>query len=105
MHCFSGDRELLDRVLEMGLFVSFTCNLTFKNAGVLRETAKRVPPERLLLETDAPFLAPQSLRGRRNEPAYITELRDNLSALLNLSKDDIERITTENAKKVFRLNI
>ena len=79
MHCFSGDRKVLDEVIELGLYVSFTCNLTFKNAKNLREIAKTVPPERLLLETDAPFLAPQTYRGKRNEPAYITELRDILS--------------------------
>ncbi|MFC1576110.1 TatD family hydrolase [Candidatus Omnitrophota bacterium] len=104
MHCFSGDEKLLKSVLEMGLFVSFTCNLTFKNARGLREVAKLVPPERLLLETDAPYLAPQAYRGKRNEPAYITELRDILSELLGLSKEEIERITTDNAKKFFRIN-
>lgn len=103
MHCFSGDEKMLGEALDMGLFVSFTCNLTFKNAKALRETAKRVPPDRLLLETDAPFLAPEAHRGERNEPAYITELRDVLSELLGLSKGDLERITTDNAKKLFRL--
>jgi TatD DNase family protein len=103
MHCFSGDKKLLDEVLGMGLFVSFTCNLTFKNAKRLREVAKSVPAERLLLETDAPFLAPQTHRGKRNEPAYITELRDILSELLGISKADVERITTDNAKKLFGL--
>ncbi|MGB2705712.1 MAG: TatD family hydrolase [Candidatus Omnitrophota bacterium] len=105
MHCFSGDRKLLSEVLELGLFVSFTCNITFKNAARLREVAKAVPPEKLLLETDAPFLAPQAYRGKRNEPAYMTELRDCLSELLNLPKDEVERITTENAKRLFALNI
>lgn len=101
MHCFSGDRSALDKYLEMGLFVSFTCNLTFKNAHSLREVAKHVPPERLLLETDCPFLAPQAFRGKRNEPAYITELRDILAQLLNLAPAEIERITTANAKRLF----
>lgn len=105
MHCFSGDRGLLDEVLGMGLSVSFTCNLTFKNAKRLRGVAEHVPPERLLLETDAPFLAPQAYRGKRNEPAYITELRDTLSQLLGLPNDEIERITTANAKKLFNLDI
>lgn len=103
MHCFSGDKKLLDEVSEMGLFVSFTCNLTFKNAKSLREIARCVPAERLLLETDAPFLAPQAYRGKRNEPAYITELRDTLSEILGLSKDEIERVTTANAKKLFNI--
>jgi TatD DNase family protein len=105
MHCFSGDKTVLNKVLETGLFVSFTCNLTFKNARNLREVAKHAPCDRLLLETDAPFLAPQLYRGKRNEPAYITELRDTLAELLNLPKDEIEKVTTENAKKLFKLNI
>ncbi|MBL7157312.1 MAG: TatD family hydrolase [Candidatus Omnitrophica bacterium] len=103
MHCFSGDEKLLGEVLEMGLHVSFTCNLTFKNAKRLREIAKGVPLDRLLLETDAPFLAPQAYRGERNEPAYITELRDVLSEILNVSKEEIEKVTTENAKKLFKI--
>jgi len=103
MHCFSGDRELLGKVLELGLFVSFTCNLTFKNARSLREVARHVPADRLLLETDAPFLAPQSHRGKRNEPAFITELRDMLSELFNLPKEKIAKITTENAKRLFKI--
>jgi len=103
MHCFSGDKKVLSEVLELGLSVSFTCNLTFKNAKRLREVARAVPPEKLLLETDAPFLAPQKYRGKRNEPAYITELRDCLSELLGLPKDEVERITTENAKRLFGL--
>jgi len=105
MHCFSGDEKFLKKTLNMGLFVSFTCNLTFKNAGRLREVAKSVPHGRILLETDAPFLAPQAKRGKRNEPAYITELSDVLSNLLGLPKGEIEKITTENAKKFFKLKI
>jgi len=105
MHCFSGDRKVLGESLELGLYISFTCNLTFKNAKGLREVAKLVPPERLLLETDAPFLAPQSRRGKRNEPAYITELCGCLAELLDLPKDEIEKITTTNAKKLFKLHI
>ncbi|NQU95989.1 MAG: TatD family hydrolase [Candidatus Omnitrophica bacterium] len=103
MHCFSGDEKFLGEVLEMGLHVSFTCNLTFKNAKRLREVAKGVPLDRLLLETDAPFLAPQAYRGKRNEPAYIIELRDVLSEILNVSKEEIEKVTTDNAKKLFKI--
>ncbi|MBN1353148.1 MAG: TatD family hydrolase [Candidatus Omnitrophica bacterium] len=105
VHCFSGDRKELDEVLSLGLFVSFTCNLTFKNAKGLREVAKFVPKERLLLETDAPFLAPQAYRGKRNEPAYVTQLRDTFAELLNLPKGEIEDITTANARNLFGINI
>ena len=105
MHCFSGDDAFLEKCLEIGLYVSFTCNITFKNAKALRETAKRVPVERLLLETDAPYLAPEGMRGKRNEPAYMVTLIEEWSKILGLSKDDIARITTHNANTLFGLGI
>ncbi len=105
MHCFSGDAKFLKECLDLGLYVSFTCNLTFKNAKNLREVAKALPVERLLLETDAPFLAPQEFRGKRNEPAYLKYLVDEWAKLLGLSKGDIARITTHNADKLFELGL
>lgn len=105
MHCFSGDDAFLEKCLDIGLYVSFTCNLTFKNANALRQTAGRVPTERLLLETDAPFLAPQEMRGKRNEPAYLTSLVAEWSKILGLSGEDIARITTHNANKLFNLGL
>ena len=89
----------------MGLYVSFTCNLTFKNAKNLREVAAKVPPERLLLETDAPFLAPQEFRGKRNEPAYLVYLVEEWSKILGLSKEDVARITTHNSNTLFGLGM
>ncbi len=103
MHCFSGDEGFLKDSIEMGFYISFTCNLTFKNANKLRTLAKKVPPERLLLETDAPFLAPQEYRGKRNEPAYLKSLVEAHSKIHGLSCDDIERITTHNAICLFGL--
>lgn len=103
IHCFSGDSTLLREALEMGLYVSFTCNVTFKKADSLRETLKATPIERLLLETDSPFLAPEQKRGQRNEPAYISYLVDAISENLNIGRDEVERITTENARTLFRL--
>lgn len=105
MHCFSGDAPLLKACLDLGLFISFTCSLTFKNAKALRDVAKLVPSERLMIETDAPFLAPQEFRGKRNEPSYLKYLVDEWSRLANLSKEDVARITTHNANRFFRLNI
>jgi TatD DNase family protein len=105
MHCFSGDESFLKSCLDLGLYVSFTCNLTFKNAKKLRETAKLVPVERLMLETDAPYLAPEGMRGKRNEPSYMTVLLDEWAKLLGLSKEDIARITTHNANEFFNLGI
>ncbi len=102
MHCFSGDENFLKNCLNMGLYISFTCNLTFKNAGRLREITKLVPIERLLLETDAPFLAPQVFRGRRNEPSYIRYLAEELAGIKQISFEEVARITTENAIRLFR---
>ncbi len=105
IHCFSGSSDFMKECLDFGLFVSFTANITFKKADPLRMVARDVCTERLLLETDAPFLAPQALRGQRNEPAYLTHLAGEWSRLLDLSKDDIARITTHNANTLFRLDV
>ncbi|MCM8781438.1 MAG: TatD family hydrolase, partial [Candidatus Omnitrophica bacterium] len=92
MHCFSGDENFLKECLAMDLYISFTGNLTFKNADSLRAVAKQVPIEKILLETDAPFLAPQEHRGKRNEPAYIVYLVKEISKIHGLSSADIEHI-------------
>ena len=105
IHCFSGDEQFLKECLELGFNISFTSNLTFKKAQVLREVAKTVPIEKVLLETDAPYLAPESMRGRRNEPAYLAYLVDEWVKLTGLSKEDIGRITTHNANELFKLNL
>jgi TatD DNase family protein len=105
IHCFSGSRRFLEECLRLGFYVSFTCNLTFRNAKKLRELAKDVPIERVLLETDAPYLAPEGMRGKRNEPAYLEYLVGEWSRLTGLSKEDIERITTHNAGRLFGLGL
>ena len=105
IHCFSGGESFLKECLNLGFHISFTCNLTFKKGQTLRDVAKLVPIERVLLETDAPYLAPEGMRGKRNEPAYLTYLVDEWVKLTGLSKEDIERITTHNANELFRLNL
>jgi len=102
MHCFSGDEGFLKDCLDLGMFISFTCNLTFKNAGRLRDIARLVPMDRFFLETDAPFLAPQIFRGKRNEPAYLRYLAEEIAKIKGLSFSEVARITTENAKKLFK---
>src|SRR3990167_2280450 len=86
VHCFSGSREFLKECLDIGFYISFTCNLTFKKAEALRGVAKVAPMERVLLETDAPYLSPEGLRGKRNEPAHLTYLVDEWVKLSGLSK-------------------
>ena len=102
IHCFSGDENFLNACLSLGLFISFTCNITFKKSDGLRRLAKLLPLERLLLETDAPFLAPQTFRGRRNEPAYIRFLVEELATLKGVSFGDIASVTSDNALNLFR---
>jgi len=103
MHCFSGDEAFLKECLDMGFFISFTCNITYKNAGRLRDIAKLVPMERLLLETDAPFLAPQEFRGKRNEPMHVRYAAEEISKIKGLSFEEVAEATTYNAKMLFKL--
>jgi len=105
VHCFSGDAALLKEVLDLGLHVSFTGSITFDKAVSLKALARLVPIERLLLETDGPFLTPAPHRGKRNEPAYVRYLLDAYSDIYGLSRDDTARITTHNADRLFRLGI
>lgn len=101
VHCFSGTEEMAKACVDLGLYISFAGTITFPNACTLREAAKSVPVERLLLETDSPFLAPQPKRGERNEPSYLSFVIPVLSQIYGLSEKDIARITTFNAYKLF----
>ncbi|MBM3254882.1 MAG: hydrolase TatD, partial [Candidatus Omnitrophica bacterium] len=103
IHCFSGDSAFLKDCLAAGFMISFTCNITYKKAENLRALIKEIPLERLMLETDAPFLAPQGLRGRRNEPAFIKNLSEEIARIRCVDQEDIAIITTKNAKEFFHL--
>ncbi len=105
IHCFSGDAQFLRECLDLGFYISFTANLTFKKAQALRELAGTVPIEKVLLETDAPYLAPEGMRGKRNEPAYLAYLVDEWVKLTGLSREDVARITTHNANELFKLDL
>ena len=101
LHSFSGDWETAQAALELGYFLGFTGPVTFKNADSLRTVAKLVPLNRLLVETDSPFLAPQKYRGRRNEPSYVSLVVDQLAALHDVTVAELTRITTNNAAALF----
>jgi TatD DNase family protein len=103
IHCFSGDADFLKNCLDSGFFISFTCNLTYKKADNLRNLVKVTPLERLMLETDAPFLSPEGLRGKRNEPLYVKSLAQEIAKIKEVNFEDVARITTENARKFFNL--
>ena len=101
LHCFTGGRELAQRAIALGLFISFTGILTFKNSTALRDIAAKLPADRILVETDAPYLAPGRYRGKRNEPAYVIETANVLAEARGVSFDTIARQTTENFFRLF----
>jgi len=101
LHCFTGTRELALTGISLGLYVSFTGILTFKKSDDLRAIAAELPIDRILVETDAPYLAPGSHRGRRNEPAYVVETARVLAEVKGVSPEDIARQTTENFFRLF----
>jgi TatD DNase family protein len=102
LHCFTGSAELARRAIALGLFISFTGILTFKNSGALRAIAAELPADRILVETDAPYLAPGPFRGKRNEPAYVGEVAKALAQARGVSFDEIARQTTDNFFALFR---
>lgn len=103
VHCFSGDENFLKECLGLGFFISFACNITYEKAQGLRDMVKIIPLERLLLETDAPFLPPEGFRGRRNEPAYLKYLAEELARIKGIDVEAVRRVTSENAKNFFGL--
>jgi TatD DNase family protein len=101
LHCFSSGPDLARVGVALGGYVSFSGILTFPKSEELREIAKTVPPERMLVETDAPYLAPKPFRGKRNEPAYVAHTAAVLAETIGVSTEDIARMTTENAFRIF----
>jgi TatD DNase family protein len=102
MHCFTGTPTLARAALDLGFYVSLAGIITFPKAGELRETAKAVPIERLLVETDSPFLAPVPFRGKRNEPGHVRQVVDTMAGLYGVSPDDLARQTDANFHRLFR---
>jgi TatD DNase family protein len=103
IHCFTGTQELAEAAIRMGFYISFSGVLTFKTAGDLREVARDTPLDKILIETDCPFLAPVPHRGKRNEPAFVKETAAKLSEIKGANIDEIARITSANFKRLFRL--
>lgn len=103
VHCFSGDEDFLKQCLDLGFFISFTCNITYGKAENLRYLVKLAPLDRLLLETDAPFLSPQELRGKRNEPENVRYLAREIARIKEISIEEVAKATTDNAREFFNL--
>jgi TatD DNase family protein len=101
LHCFTSGRELAMHGLDLGFYVSFSGIITFKSAADLREIVKAVPLDRLLVETDAPYLAPVPMRGKRNEPAFVVHTAAAIAAMKGVSAEELASITTENFHRLF----
>lgn len=101
LHCYTGGEDLCQRALALGSYVSVSGILSFKSAKDVRAVIANVPLDRLILETDCPYLAPVPMRGRRNEPAYLTHVAEALGTLMGVDTDTIRRVTTDNAVRLF----
>ncbi|ERN53515.1 TatD family hydrolase [Alkalihalophilus marmarensis] len=104
MHCFGGSVEIAERCLKMNFYISLGGPVTFKNAKRPKEVAKHIPMDRLLIETDCPYLAPHPYRGKRNEPAYVKLVAEEIAGLKEVNVDEVANTTRENAKRLFGIN-
>ena len=102
-HCYSGSAEMARQLVNMGWYIGFTGVLTFKNARKAVETAASIPLDRIVLETDCPFMAPEPFRGKRNHPGYLYRMAEKLAEIRGISVEEVHAITTENGKRLYRI--
>ena len=102
MHCYGGDLDTALACIDAGGLVSFTGTITFKNAGALREIARALPLASLMIETDCPYMAPVPHRGKRNEPAFVVQVAEQIAAIKEVSLEQVARVTTENYKRFIK---
>lgn len=102
-HCYSGSVEMANWLVERGWYIGFTGVLTFKNARKAVEVAASIPLERIVLETDCPYMAPEPFRGKRNSPGYLYRMAEKLAEIRGLPVEEIENITLENGKRLYRM--
>ena len=105
LHCFTETKEMARMALDLGLYISFSGIITFKNASELREVVEYVPMDRLLVETDSPYLAPVPYRGKQNQPAYVLEVAEAVASIKKLPFEQVAQKTTENTLELFRWDI
>jgi len=103
MHCFSGDIDMARKAIDMGFYISFAGPVTFKNAERPKEIVRKIPVERILIETDSPYLSPEPFRGRRNEPSYLRYIAEIIAGLKGLSFEDVSRVTSYSAMKLLNI--
>jgi TatD DNase family protein len=105
LHCFTEDRETAGKLLDLGFYISFSGIVTFRNADALREAARYVPLDRLLVETDSPYLAPVPYRGKENQPAYVRDVAEYMAVLKGVSVEELAAITTQNFVNLFSVDL
>ena len=103
LHCYSGSVEMALEYIKLGFYISIAGPVTFKNARIVKEVAKTVPMDRLLIETDSPYLTPEPYRGKRNEPVYVRQVAGTIAELRGISFEEVATKTSENTKKLFRI--
>jgi TatD DNase family protein len=103
-HCYSGSLEMARELIDLGWYIGFTGVLTFKNARKAVEVAANIPLERLVLETDCPYMAPEPFRGKRNDPGKLYRMAERLAEIRGLSLEEVERITAENGRRLYRMD-
>jgi len=103
LHCFTESWEMAEQAIEMGFYISFSGIVTFKNASALREVAKKVPDDKFLIETDAPYLAPVPHRGKQNQPAFVADVAKHLASVRGQSVQQIAELSSQNYKRLFQL--
>lgn len=103
IHCFTGDYEAAKTFLDLGFYISFTGIITFKNAEPLREVVRKLPLDRVLVETDAPYLAPVPHRGKRNEPSFVRFVAETVAQIKGLKLEEVAQATTRNAQELFAI--
>lgn len=102
VHCFSGSQEIAKQVLDLGLYIGFDGPITYKNAGKLLDVVKMVPLNRILIETDSPYLTPQEFRGQRNEPKFVKFVAEKICELKNITQEELENTLLQNVKNLYK---
>ena len=102
MHCFTENLEVARAAIELGFYISFSGILTFKNATLIKEVAKNIPLEKILIETDSPYLAPTPYRGKTNQPAFVKHVAEEIAKLRNITPDEVGNVTTQNFNTLFQ---
>jgi len=103
MHCFTGSTNFAEKLLLLNSYFSASGIITFKNSNDLQETFKQIPSDKILIETDSPYLAPIPMRGKKNEPSYIKYTAEKLAEIKKISFDKIQELTTNNFNKLFKV--